>query len=287
MDGRGRLGSTRTIPGRPGPNPVRLGGKKRVVPGGRRCRRGIRPRASRNGGAILVDERLESSDSEESLERSRSTGETLDSEEDFSVESKEDGHSYREPRMAHVSVEPAMDSGNGESDAEGELTLITKSNVGMFVEDDSLLPHLHDFSEFVGGRKVVMKDTLKSGKVWAGVDVKDEKMLEALPNAAKIWLEITKSNGKDCRQEFSKAFVKLLYIRPCVFAERGLFQEQGAGSLSRALQFCKAQVDRHCRAVEPTETLDGRNQGLGSSVEIIGSSGGRVDFIGSSGLRVD
>ncbi|KAL3698936.1 hypothetical protein R1sor_016958 [Riccia sorocarpa] len=104
-----------------------------------------------------------------------------------------------------------MDSGSGESDAKGEPTLITKSNVGLFVEDDSLLAHLHDFSEFVDGRKVAMKDTLKSGKVRAGVDVKDEKMLEAMPNAAKIWLEVTNSNGKGCRQEFSKASVKLLY----------------------------------------------------------------------------
>ncbi|KAL3691273.1 hypothetical protein R1sor_004924 [Riccia sorocarpa] len=32
-----------------------------------------------------------------------------------------------------------------------------------------------------------------------------------MPDAAKVWLRMTKSIGKGCRQEFSKAFVKLLH----------------------------------------------------------------------------
>ncbi|KAL3681295.1 hypothetical protein R1sor_024251 [Riccia sorocarpa] len=85
-----------------------------------------------------------------------------------------------------------------------ELPLISKSNVGLFVEVSDLLEHLDEYSEFVGDRKVAMK-------IRVGVYVKDERMLQAMPEAAKIWMGVTKSMGKGCRQEFSKAFVKLLY----------------------------------------------------------------------------
>ncbi|KAL3681558.1 hypothetical protein R1sor_024514 [Riccia sorocarpa] len=70
-----------------------------------------------------------------------------------------------------------MTSAEGDSSDTEELPLITKSKVGLFVEDEQLLEHLHDFSEFVRGRRVRMRDTLKSGKIRVGVDVKDEKML--------------------------------------------------------------------------------------------------------------
>ncbi|KAL3697296.1 hypothetical protein R1sor_011372 [Riccia sorocarpa] len=104
-----------------------------------------------------------------------------------------------------------MESEGGESDNECGLPLITKSNVGLFVKDEALLEHLHDFSEFVDGRTVLMTDTLKSGKIWVGVDVKDEAMLLAMPEASKIWLDSKKSMGKRCRRELSKVFVKLLF----------------------------------------------------------------------------
>ncbi|KAL3685201.1 hypothetical protein R1sor_003223 [Riccia sorocarpa] len=108
-------------------------------------------------------------------------------------------------------AESSMESEGGESNDKIEMPLITKSNVGLFVDDEHLLERLNDFSEYVGGRKVPMRETLKSGKVRVGVDVKDEAMLAAMPGAAKIWLGVTKSIGKGSRQEFSKAFAKLLF----------------------------------------------------------------------------
>ncbi|KAL3680691.1 hypothetical protein R1sor_023647 [Riccia sorocarpa] len=67
------------------------------------------------------------------------------------------------------------------------MSLITKSSP-MFTDDKHLFEHLHEFSKYVGGRRIAMKNTLKSGKLRVDVDVKDEQMLDAMPGAAKTWL---------------------------------------------------------------------------------------------------
>ncbi|KAL3691894.1 hypothetical protein R1sor_005545 [Riccia sorocarpa] len=168
-------------------------------------------------------------DSAEGLYNEKSSSDFSSSEEDVRIDQDRD-RLMASGSSRGVSVEVAAVASEAEStenEPESELAMITKSNVGLFVQDEDLLEHMHPFSEFVGGRKVEMKETLKSGKVRAGVDVKDDRMLSAMPDAAKIWLGVTKTIGKGCRQEFSKAFVKLLYahvylLNKVYFANKGL-----------------------------------------------------------------
>ncbi|KAL3692261.1 hypothetical protein R1sor_005912 [Riccia sorocarpa] len=141
----------------------------------------------------------------------------------------------KEVKKSRVTERCASKPGRKISLEMRRIAVDNKSNVGLFVKDEDLLDHLHDFSEFVGGRKVAMRETLKSGKIKVGVDVKDEAMLGAMPFAAKIWLDEKKSMGKGYRREFSKTFVKLLYAHvhlpnPVCFKNKGLDPFRGRWS---------------------------------------------------------
>ncbi|KAL3690716.1 hypothetical protein R1sor_004367 [Riccia sorocarpa] len=222
-------GSTGSFPGRP--RSSRIGSSYGGSGGNGLCRVGSSYGGSGGNGLCRVDgsagkgrsrcapmfasvmsEELswisKSSASGEDPWRSSGSKETWDSSDSSEVSSFESLHSQsdREVRMASANnrVAPTMAASSGESEPEAESTLLTKSNVGLFVEDEVLMLSLHDFSE-------------------VGMDVKDEKMLAAMPDAAKIWLGVTKSIGKGCRQEFSKLLYAHVYLPNQVrFKNKGL-----------------------------------------------------------------
>ncbi|KAL3692394.1 hypothetical protein R1sor_006045 [Riccia sorocarpa] len=103
-----------------------------------------------------------------------------------------------------------------------------------------------------------MRETLKSGKIRVGVDVKDEAMLIAMPAAAKIWFDEKKSMGKGCRREFSKAFVKLLYAHvhlpnAVCFKNKGLDPFPGSwSSQTQKLELAETSSRKRARETAPS-----------------------------------
>ncbi|KAL3695594.1 hypothetical protein R1sor_009670 [Riccia sorocarpa] len=123
-----------------------------------------------------------------SMSREKSGAATSQDEEeghDFESNAEEEEIVHSQDMADMGGSESSMEMEDGDSDGESEMPLITKSNVGLFVKDEDLLAYLHDFRDFVGGRRVAMRETLKSRKIRVGVDVKDEAMLAAMPDVAK------------------------------------------------------------------------------------------------------